>query len=223
LCQKAISNAPISGSNALRRRAKKQFGIRKAKCGAVTFIQRFGGAINLNVHFHSLVMDGIYHEDSNKRIRFRRLPAPADPEVAQVTAVVVKKMLGLLERRGMGPKAVPEEADPLLLEQPLLAELYSASVQGRIASGPGAGERLKGVKFEFELESEGKKPGPRCANLSGFSLHANVCIPAKARHQFEDLQPDYTQAGPQRVAHHQNCTRGASMAWRRCCSVAELR
>jgi hypothetical protein len=27
----------------------------------------------------------------------------------------------------------------------LLAELYSASVQGRIASGPGAGERLKGL------------------------------------------------------------------------------
>ena len=29
--------------------------------------------------------------------------------------------------------------------------------------------------------------GPRCANASGFSLHANVCIPAKARHQLENL------------------------------------
>ena len=34
--------------------------------------------------------------------------------------------------------------------------------------------------------SEGKK-GPRCSNVSGFSLHANVCIPAKARHQLENL------------------------------------
>jgi hypothetical protein len=39
----------------LRRRARDYSGIRKAQCGAVTFIQRFGGAINLNVHFHSLV------------------------------------------------------------------------------------------------------------------------------------------------------------------------
>ena len=29
--------------------------------------------------------------------------------------------------------------------------------------------------------------GPRCSNVSGFSLHANVCIPAKARHQLENL------------------------------------
>jgi len=26
----------------------------------VTFVQRFGGALNLNVHFHTLVLDGIY-------------------------------------------------------------------------------------------------------------------------------------------------------------------
>ena len=29
-------------------------------CGAVTFIQRFGLALNLNVHFHSLALDGVY-------------------------------------------------------------------------------------------------------------------------------------------------------------------
>jgi hypothetical protein len=60
-------------------------------------------------------------------------------------------------------------------------------VQGRIASGSGAGERLKGIKFEFESDSEGKKAARGCANLSGFSLHANVCIPAKARRRLENL------------------------------------
>jgi hypothetical protein len=76
----------------------------------------------------------------------------------------------LLERRGLGPQANPEEADPLLQAQPLSAELYGASVQGRIASGPRAGEQLKGIRFEFEMEREGKKDGRGCANLSGFSL-----------------------------------------------------
>jgi hypothetical protein len=28
--------------------------------GAVTLIQRLGGAINLNVHFHMLFLDGVY-------------------------------------------------------------------------------------------------------------------------------------------------------------------
>ncbi len=32
-----------------------------------------------------------------------------------------------------------EEADPLLRDQPLLAELCSASVRGRVAVGPGNG------------------------------------------------------------------------------------
>ena len=33
----------------------------EAQCGVVTFVQRFGGAVNLNVHFHSLVLDGVYY------------------------------------------------------------------------------------------------------------------------------------------------------------------
>jgi hypothetical protein len=45
----------------------------KGKVRGVTFVQRFGFAINLNIHFHSLVMDGIHYEDADKRICFQRL------------------------------------------------------------------------------------------------------------------------------------------------------
>ena len=38
----------------------------------MTFVQRFGGALNLNVHFHTLVLDGVF--DPAKEMRFRRLP-----------------------------------------------------------------------------------------------------------------------------------------------------
>jgi len=31
-----------------------------ALTGAVTLIQRFGGALNLNIHFHMLFLDGVY-------------------------------------------------------------------------------------------------------------------------------------------------------------------
>jgi len=40
----------------------KQAGCTKAssQTGAVTLIQRFGGAVNLNVHFHMLFLDGVF-------------------------------------------------------------------------------------------------------------------------------------------------------------------
>ena len=45
----------------MRLRAKaKMRGLRSARHGAVTVVQRFGGALNLNVHFHSMVADGVW-------------------------------------------------------------------------------------------------------------------------------------------------------------------
>ena len=39
---------------------KAGFSHKKARTGAVTLIQRFGSALNLNVHFHMLFLDGVY-------------------------------------------------------------------------------------------------------------------------------------------------------------------
>ncbi len=67
----------------LRRRARLNWPIDDPQCGAVTFVQRFGGALNLNVHFHTLVLDGIY--DARNGMRFRLLAPPDDDEVERVT------------------------------------------------------------------------------------------------------------------------------------------
>ena len=37
----------------------------EAPTGAVTLIQRFGSALNLNIHFHMLFLDGVYVQDSS--------------------------------------------------------------------------------------------------------------------------------------------------------------
>ena len=39
--------------------------------GAVTSIQRFGSALNLNIHFHMLFLDGVYVDDDRSTARFR--------------------------------------------------------------------------------------------------------------------------------------------------------
>jgi len=48
--------------NTISKHYRKNSGlpISKAKTGAVTLIQRFGGSLNVNVHFHQLFIDGAY-------------------------------------------------------------------------------------------------------------------------------------------------------------------
>ncbi len=68
----------------VRRRAHFAASDRSIRCGSVTFVQRFGGKPNLNVHFHMLALDGVYAEDKEGRIRFHRVPPPSDAEVTRV-------------------------------------------------------------------------------------------------------------------------------------------
>jgi hypothetical protein len=38
----------------------RQLGVRDSRSGSVTAIQRFGGALNMNPHFHTLGPDGVF-------------------------------------------------------------------------------------------------------------------------------------------------------------------
>lgn len=44
---------------------KKRSKLKNIETGSVTVIQRFGGALNLNTHFHILFMDGVYDVKNN--------------------------------------------------------------------------------------------------------------------------------------------------------------
>ena len=171
----------------LRDRARKHWQIAESQCGAVTFVQRFGGALNLNVHFHSLLLDGVYAAQPEGKLHFHPLPPPSDAEVGQVATRVAQRIARLLERRGLGPGAAPLEADPLAQEQPLLAALYGASVASRIAMGPRAGRSVLRVGDQVDADDLPRFEGPRCASVGGLSLHANVAVPARDRQRLERL------------------------------------
>jgi len=49
--------------------------------GAVTLIQRFGSALNLNVHLHMIFVDGVYLTDGAGPPVFRRAPSPRAAEL----------------------------------------------------------------------------------------------------------------------------------------------
>jgi hypothetical protein len=65
-----------------RRSARRHYGVRNGHCGAVTAIQRFGSALNLAPHFHSLILDGVYPGPAHAP-GMRLLAAITDPVVAE--------------------------------------------------------------------------------------------------------------------------------------------
>jgi hypothetical protein len=80
----------------LRRKARK-FGLADGHIGAVIFLQRWGGALNLNPHFHALVLDGIYIRTSQDEDPvFQALPAPDDEEMARLIIKIRENVVKLL-------------------------------------------------------------------------------------------------------------------------------
>lgn len=68
-----------------------------AHTGAVTLIQRFGSALNLNIHFHMLFLDGVYQDGAaHAPPRFHWVPAPT----AAGRAVRWARRVGGLKRIG---------------------------------------------------------------------------------------------------------------------------
>ena len=52
-----------------------------AHTGAITFIQRFGSALNLNVHFHMLFLDGVYVGNKANKLTFKQVNAPTNDQL----------------------------------------------------------------------------------------------------------------------------------------------
>jgi hypothetical protein len=134
-----------------------------------------------------LIIDGIYAADDENKPQFQVLPAPDEEEIARLTELLAVRIRDLLRRRGMGPDSDPEEADPLARDQPWLASVYAASVRGRAGDDPNSGIRVIRRGDQIDPESVDAFSSPRCATMDGFSLHANVAVPAGDRARLERL------------------------------------
>lgn len=121
-------------------------------------------------------------------MRFRPLPGPEDEELVRIGKRIARGLARLLERRGLGPEADPDAADPLSRDDPLLAALYAASVRNRVALGPRAGQPV--LRFGDRIEVEQLDPSDHpsgCVGVAGLSLHANLAVPARDRARLERL------------------------------------
>src|SRR5207244_7397632 len=115
--------------------------------------QRFDSALRLNLHIHTLAIDGVYAADDDSRPQFQVLPAPDDEEIAHLTELLTQRIGNFLHRRGLGPDSDPEESDPLARDQPWLAGLYAASVSGTVTNGGNSGRRITCAGDQIDPEN----------------------------------------------------------------------
>ncbi len=72
-----------------------------AHTGAVTLIQCFGSALNLNIHCHRLFLDGVYVERPDGSVRLRWVKAPSGAELTQLAHTIARRVGRVLERQGL--------------------------------------------------------------------------------------------------------------------------
>jgi hypothetical protein len=126
---------------------------------SVTFIQRFRSAINLNLHFHCVFLEGVYLDraDQGRKPCFVTCEASTDTDIAAVCSCgagdvvqqISRRVIRTLRRLGYLEAGLDAPAatgyDPLRDDAPELAHTMAASVQQRIAFGERAGQQVRRI------------------------------------------------------------------------------
>ncbi|MFN5167604.1 MAG: transposase [Pseudomonadota bacterium] len=133
---------------------------------AVTLVQRFGSAANLDIHLHDLVVDGVCRGEADGMPSCVEAAAPTDDELHALLQTVIAWLLKMPTRRGVLVEDMGQtwqaEPDADGEEARTLRPLQAAAITCRIAFGP-------------------------CAGIDGFSLHAAVRTEAHDRQRLEQL------------------------------------
>ncbi len=159
-----------------------------AHTGAVTLIQRFGSALNLNIHFHMLFLDGVYlHTGTDAPPRFHWVKAPTSDDITRLTHTIAERIARFLERRGLLERDIENSyLDLAAVEEGPMHALLGHSITYRIAVGPRAGRKV----FTLQTLPAGDPEDPfseTVGKVAGFSLHAGVAAKAPERKKLERL------------------------------------
>jgi hypothetical protein len=176
LCAAVLTALTGAVSRSLRHRAKAQLGlpsVEDAYVGAVTFVQRSDSAVRLDVHFHSLFLDGAYVRAPSGALEFHALGAPTFEQVQQVTAWTHAKIEHALLAHRRTLDGVGDEPAELTHDQAVLASCYAASASDVQLLGDAAGQRtLKLVQHVRAVRPEARA----LAEFGSVNIHAEVTI-----------------------------------------------
>ena len=170
----------IQTISSYQKKQAKLYGIKVARPGAVTFIQRFGSALNLNVHFHTLFADGVFYKTENGDYKFLRLLEPTRDELILLATKIQNKVSTLVQKLGLDDQGQGG------FDENLLNDVSALSIGHKAGFGERAGQGLRrfGIK-KLEVDPEGNDP--YSANVGGFSLNARVWVGGRDREKLEKL------------------------------------
>jgi hypothetical protein len=179
---------------AWQRRRGRRLGVDDPRTAGCTAVQRFGSAINLNVHFHTLIPDGVFDLSGDGPARFVPLRPPTEEDLGEIVARVIKRVIRKLRQ---------PDVDADNAEVDAFAALQAAEVDRRL-------------RFPDPFKHA------RCAaHLDGFSLHAGVRIHANDREGLERLcryavRPPFalhrlSQAPDRKLVYRMKRPRGGSL------------
>ncbi|MDA0843486.1 MAG: transposase [Bacteroidetes bacterium] len=159
-----------------------------AHTGGVAVVQRFGSALNLNPHFHILMLDGVYIYAKNGQLKFLQSKPPTKEDIQKITIRIAQRVAKALERTGHLVR--DDEQGHYLPEQEvdLLGDMQSHSITYRIATGPKKGQKV----FQLQLlppadNGPSSSSSDPIANYAGFNLHAGLKVGSKQRDKLERL------------------------------------
>jgi hypothetical protein len=168
----ALARIFVEAIFARHKRWAKQRGLGKAPSGAVTHVQRFGSSINLNVHFHVMVIDGVFTRDEEGRTLFHSAPSPTHEELDLIVRLVRRRAIAWLTRKGH--LGVPSEEHTQ--DAPAQTSLDACAA---IAMARGTVQRM-GDEPKAERDGASDLGAPpaneRAVEHDGFNLHADVAI-----------------------------------------------
>jgi hypothetical protein len=147
-------------------------GIPRARGGAVCFPQRFGGSLNLNVHYHVAVPDGVFTEGGD-RAAFHHLPHPSQGDLETIAINVEARVLTWLGRRGFLAKPDDDTGEQQDSRSALDACLEGSLGLGELTALPGGAIG----NDDLVLPIPGKPPR-RAGRSRGFDINAGVVVSA---------------------------------------------
>lgn len=112
----------------------------------MTLIQRFGSALNLNIHFHMLWLDGVYEDTTERpqrKPRLHRTRAPTSAQLTELANTIAHRVCRHLSRRGW----LEGEDESVFLSDSAGSDdgmdgLRMSSMTYRIATGRDAGRKV---------------------------------------------------------------------------------